>query len=530
MTTDSAGAGLLRSSRAMAIGTILSRVTGLIRTMLLAAVIGTFAVGDAFNVANTLPNIVYDLLLGGVLTSVLVPLLVRAQTGSADDGVDYANRLLSAIVVALGAVTVVMVVAAPVLARLYIHSAHPGEVALATTFARDLLPQIFFYGVGATLGAILNTRGSFAAPMWAPILNNVVAIATLAVLWTTHPSDAHLTSAQTTLLGVGTTLGIVVQTLALLPPMRAVRFRLRFTTRLRGIGLAAALRLAAWTVVYVAASQAAFFVVSRLTTSSVPGFTVYTLAFVLFSLPHAVVAVSVISALLPQMSRHAAEGRPADVARDLARGTRLAVTVVLPTALLMVTLHDPIARLLFGYGHSREDAPAIGVTLAFFAIGLVPFSAYQLQLRAFYALADTRTPALISLVVAAVTIAADLVLYAVLPVGHRVYGLAAGYSLAYVVGWVVSTRALRRRLGRLGTGETVRLLVRLAIAAGLGAVVAGLLAAAATHALGHRFTGSLTAVVAGSAVTVVALVAVGRRLRIAELTDLAAVVRRRASP
>jgi putative peptidoglycan lipid II flippase len=529
MTTDSAGAGLLRSSRAMAIGTILSRVTGLIRTMLLAAVIGTFVVGDAFNVANTLPNIVYDLLLGGVLTSVLVPLLVRAQADSDDSGADYANRLLSAIVVALGAVTVVMVVAAPVLSRLYVHSTHPGEVALATTFARYLLPQIFFYGVGATLAAILNTRGSFAAPMWAPILNNIVAIATLAVLWGTHPSDRHLTAAQTTLLGAGTTLGIIVQTVALLPALRAVGFRLRFTTRLRGIGLGAALRLAAWTVVYVAASQAAFFVVSRLTTSSVPGFTVYTLAFVLFSLPHAVVAVSVISALLPQMSRHAADGRAADLARDLARGTRLAVTVVLPTALLMLALHDPIARLLFGYGKSRGDASAIGITLAFFAIGLVPFSAYQLQLRAFYALADTRTPALISLVVAAVTIVADLALYAVLPPGHRVYGLAAGYSMAYAIGWIVSTRALRRRLGRLGTGETVRLLVRLTIGAGTGAGAAALLSAGVSRVLGRGFGGTLTAVVLGSLVVVAALVAAGRRLRISEIAELRSVVRRRSS-
>ncbi len=530
MTTATGDAALLRSSAAMAIGTIVSRVTGLVRTILVATVIGTTLAGDAFNVANTVPNIVYELLLGGVLTSVLVPLLVRAGHEDTAAGAAYAQRLLSAVILVLGAATLLMVAAAPWLMKTYMSAKTPGQLRMATTLARYFLPQIFFYGVGATLGAILNTRGSFGAPMWAPVLNNVVGIGTLLMLLSTHPDKDRLTPGQLTLLGVGVTLGIVVQTLALVPSLRAVGFRLRLTTRLRGSGLGRALRLGAWTLVYVAANQVAYFVVVKIATHLTPSYSVYVYAYLVFSLPHAIVAVSVISALLPQMSRHAANGDRAEVARALARGTRLAAVVLLPSALLLIALHAPIAHLLFGYRSSASDAVAIGNALAFFALGLVPFSAFQLQLRAFYSLADTRTPALINLGVNAVNIAADLVLVAVLPPHQRLYGLAAGYALSYAAGWIVTTRVLTARLGRLGTPRTVRLLIRLLVAGGLGAAIAAGIAAATARLLGTAAAGSAAAVVVGGAAAVAIAVVAARRLRVAEVEDLVAVVLRRRSP
>ncbi|MDQ1701453.1 MAG: putative peptidoglycan lipid flippase, partial [Frankiaceae bacterium] len=359
------------------------------------------------------------------------------------------------------------------------------------------------------------------------ILNNVVGIATLLALLALHPEKDDLSPGQLTLLGIGTTLGIVVQTVALFPSLRAVGFRVRLTVRLRGTGLGRALRLGTWTLVYVAANQVAFLVVTRLATDLRPGFSVYINAFLIVSLPHAIVAVSVISALLPQMSRHAAAGDDTEVARDLARGTRLAAVVLVPAALLLIALQQPIAHLLFGYGKSAADAGAIGNALVYFALGLVPFSAFQVQLRAFYALADTRTPALINIAVNAANIAADLVLFAVLPPHQRLYGLAAGYSLSYVVAWVVTTRVLSARLGRLGTSRTVRLLTRLLVAGGLGAALALGIADACARVLGKGFAGSAAAVVVGGAAACVVVVVVARRLRVAEIEELVAVVLRR---
>ncbi|MDQ1723572.1 MAG: putative peptidoglycan lipid flippase [Frankiaceae bacterium] len=535
MTAATSDAGLLRSSRTMAIGTILSRVTGLVRTLVLAAVLGTGSLGDAYNVANNVPNIVYELLLGGVLTSVLVPLLVRAGRDSEADGELYACRLLSAVIGVLAVATLLAVAFAPQLMQLLLSHPKGDQLRIGTAFARFFLPQIFFYGVGAMIGAILNTRGSFAAPMWAPVLNNLVVIATLfAFMATTNgPRLTTLTNNQVLLLGAGTTAGIVLQTIALLPALRRVGFPLRLTVNVRGVGLREAARLGGWTLVYVVANQAAFTVVlklSTLLTKTQPGFgfTVYINAFLVFSLPHAIVAVSVISALLPQMSRHATDGRLAEVARDLARGTRLSCVVLMPASLLLIALHAPLGQLLFGHGRSVADAGAIGTAVAVFALGIVPFSAFQLQLRAFYSFADTRTPALINIAINAVNIVADLVLYAILPANERVYGLAGGFALSYWVGWVITTRVLSARLGRLGTAATLRTLVRLFVAGGVGAAVAFGLAQLAAHTLGQGTLACLAAVLAGSAAAAVVVVVLADRMRVTEVRDLVAVVTHRS--
>ena len=262
---------LLRSTRTMAVGTVASRGTGFLRTALLAAVLGVKGVALAFNVANTAPNIVYELLLGGILTSVVVPLVVRANKDG--DGEAFVQRLLTLTVLVLGAASLLLIALAPQIVDVYISSSVSSDTRdLAITFARFFLPQVLFYGIGAVLGAYLNTRGHFGPPMWAPVLNNVVVIGTL-VVFALVPGPAALTSASITqtqvlVLGVGVTLGIVAQTVALVPALRATGFHFRPRLDLRGSGLGHAARLARWVFLYVVASQAAYLVVVRLATSA----------------------------------------------------------------------------------------------------------------------------------------------------------------------------------------------------------------------------------------------------------------------
>src|SRR3954468_22818012 len=289
-----------RSTRSMAIGTIASRGTGFVRNAAVVAVLGVHTLGAAYNVANTTPNIVYELLLGGILTSVVVPVLVRAAKNDSDGGEAYAQRLLSLVVIALLLASAVLVALAPQLVAVYMHNEDEDTRRLATVLARYFLPQMLFYGAGAVMGAILNARERFGPPMWAPVLNNLVVIATcalfLALPGTSGVSAASITSTQELVLGLGTTLGIVAQTIALMPSLRAAGFRFRFRTDLRGTGLGEIGRLARWVLLYVVANQLAYVVVVNLANKHElnamgRGYASYINAFVLWQLPHAVVAV-----------------------------------------------------------------------------------------------------------------------------------------------------------------------------------------------------------------------------------------------
>ena len=505
----------------MALGTLASRLTGFVRTLVIGVAIGV-TVGDAYNAANTIPNIIYELLLGGVLTSVVVPLLVARAGSDPDGGEAYAQRLLTLVVVVLGGASLLAVVLAPWIIHLYIGQGPriSARGQLATLFARFFLPQILFYGIGALLGAILNARGSFARPMWAPVLNNVVVIATgLLFMAVTSPALVNggiLTTGQQLILAIGTTLGIVAQTVALLPALRETGFRLRLRWGFRGVGLSRAGGTAGWVLVYVLANQAAFLVITRLAWASHYGgtrggaFTVYTNAFILVLLPHSVVAVSVITALLPQMSREAMEGRLSEVAADLAGGLKLAAVLLVPAALAGVALGPLIGAALFAHRSlTLSTGRLIGATLAAYSVSLLPFSAFQLQLRAFYALQDTRTPALINIVLAVINVLADAVLFILLPAREQVVGLALGYSLSYFVGFAWFTVLLERRLGRPPAAHVTRTIVRLTVAAGAAVGAAG----------------SLVGLVAGAAVGTPLYVALILRMRVPEVRQVAAVAK-----
>ena len=321
---------LMASSRTMAIASLVSRATGFLRSLVLVAAlgIGVGEVADAYNLANTLPNMVYELLLGGVLTSVIIPVLVFAQHNDADRGVAYTQRLLSIATASLGIATVVAVAAAPLLAAIFGGSA--SKQSLTALWATLLLPEIFFYGLGAMFTAVLNTRNVYGWPAWAPVLNNLITIASVG-LFLLMPSASPLTastisSTQILVLGIGTTLGIAGQALVLYIPLRKTGFQWnwRFRALASEAGRMAEFRnLTLWVLGYVAISQVGVFAVNRTANLREGGPTTFANADLLFQVPYGILGVSLLTALMPRMSRAAARGDTTSVLDDLRLGTRL---------------------------------------------------------------------------------------------------------------------------------------------------------------------------------------------------------------
>ena len=526
-----------RNSSVMAVGSLVSRATGFLRTAAIGAAIGGIGVGTSYQVANTLPNQVYELLLGGILTSVVVPLLVKARKQDPDGGDAYTHRLLTLTAVLLGIATFLAIVAAPLLTLFFVDSGTPdAKRVLITTLAYLLLPEIFFYGLAAVLAAVLNTRNSFAAPMFTPILNNVVVIAT-AVLFVMlpgpHPPTPNtITGLQVAVLGIGTSLGVLCQAAALWPALRKVGFRWKWRFDLRGSRLGEAGHLAGWMLVYVATSQVGVFVILRLASLNDdrggPGPFIHNDAFLLFMMVHGIVAVSVITALLPRMSAAAVDGRFGEVAANLSLGTRLCSVVLVPATAAYLVLGVPLAVTAFQWGaFSPGSARDVGLATIAAGIGLVPFAVSQLQIFAFYALRDTKTPALINIPVVVAKVIVAWVLYMVLPPHLTVVGLMTANTVSYLVAVVASAWLLRRRLGRLDSMRILRTLTRLTLAA----VVAGAIGWAIGYSLqawlGTGKLGSFVAVVVGGVALVAAFAAGTVLLRVREVTDLAGSLRTR---
>jgi putative peptidoglycan lipid II flippase len=470
--------GILRSGAIMAVGTLASRVTGFLRTAVIVAALGTGMLANAYNTANTIPNQIYDLLLGGILTSVIVPLLVRAKERDRGYGERYEQRVFTLAVIGLAVLTVVAILCAPLFIDVLAGSYKGDQRKVAILFAQFFLPQIFFYGVGAFAGAILNTRGSFGAPMWAPVLNNVVVIAVggaFLAIASGQVDPSNISDGQMMLLSLGTTGGIVLQTVALWPSLRRVGFRWRPRLDFQRGEIGEVARMAGWTLLYVVAAQTGLAVVTALANRAgnlavhegLPdryGYTPYFNAYQLFQLPYAIVGVSVITALLPRMSRFAAEGKTADVRAAFSSGLRLASVIIMPAAALMLVLGPEITTVLFAHGNTTsEDALVIARVMQMFAIALVPFSTYQLMLRVFYAHSDTRTPALIGVVSVTSNIVMAFAAYNVLGVKWIVVGIAGGFAVTNTVGAITCWLVLRRKLGGIDgrriVGGHVKLLV-----------------------------------------------------------------------
>jgi putative peptidoglycan lipid II flippase len=522
---------LQRSTGVMALGTLASRATGFLRLAAVTGALGLSTVADPYNVGNTLPNIVYELLLGGVLTSVIVRPLVQAAREDDDDGERFAQALLTFVLVALAVTVAVGELFAPAIVRAYGGNLSHAQVDLAAALLRLFLPQVLFYGAGATMGAILNARGRFGPPMAVPVLNNVVVIAALAVFvllpGPRPPTPEGLTRAQFLVLGVGTTLGIVAQTVALVPFLKKVGFRFR-ARRLDRDRFRALAKLGGWVLTYVVANQAGYFVIVRLAVGArTGGYSAYTYAFQLFSLPHAIVAVSVITALAPAISGHAVAGDLARVRQELSRGLRLIAVVLVPGAVGLAVLARPVAVAAFAHGaFSVADAEATGRVLVAFACGLLPFSAFQLLARVFYWLEDSRTPALVNIAVNAVNVAADLVLATRLKGTALVVGMAAGYAASYVVGALLLARLLRQRLNGLDGRRITRTVVRTLVGAGIGGLGAYGVDALVRATFGGTQKGSLIALPAAALVGGALYVVSARRMHVAELGDLVGRLRR----
>ena len=528
-----------RHGAVMAAGSIVSRVTGFLRTAAIGAAIGAVAVGNDYNLANTLPGMVYELLLGGVLASVVIPLLVRARTRDADQGEAYAQRLLSLAVVFLAGATVVAVLFAPVFTFVLAGRSTPADSrSLITTLSYLLLPMIFFYGLAALFAAVLNTRGHFAMPTFAPILNNLVVIAMM-LSFLIYPvkdtnSAASLTAGQVAILGLGTTLGIVVQATALLPALRRVGFVWRWRWDFRELHLREIGRVSAWMLGYVVASQIALLVVLRLAQSAsvrednAAGPFVFNNAFLIFMMAHGIVAVSIITALMPRMAAAAAEQRSQDLIAQLSLGTRLTAVVLIPVTAAYVVLGRPLAVSLFEYGrYSHSAAIATGWVIAVAGLGLVPFAISQLQLFAFYAMPDTKTPALVNIPVVILRIAVDLIVFVVLPAGGVAAGLMGGNAISFVLAAALGYWLLRRRVGALGLRQITSTLVRLGVAALVACVPTAILVFGITMLWNDDQPASYVQLVLGGIVLIATYVAVAFVLRVREVRDIADMVRTR---
>jgi putative peptidoglycan lipid II flippase len=538
---DAESSSLLRSSGVMAMGTIASRITGFVRSAILIYAIGTHDLGNAYNLANTIPNIVYNLALGGILTSVVVPLLVNAAKRDRDRGEAYDQRIFTLGVLALGGITVVATLAAEPIAHLYASNiGSPAAYHLTVIFAYFFIPQIFFYGVSSLAGAILNARGSFAAPMWTPVINNVVVILVgLAFMVTAgvNRTPENITATQVQLLGLGTTLGIVLQTAGLIPSLRRVGFRWHPRHDFRRAEVSEIGRMSGWMFGYVLTTQIAFLVTTRVATAAGArvsqqaagaGFAAYSNAYMLFQLPYAIVGISVITALLPRMSAHASERRYGLVSADFSTAARLASVIVVPAALVLAVLGTPLAEGVFGYGStSIASARYVGEIFAVFSLGLLPYMLFQLQLRVFYAMHDSRTPALISVVTMVINIAANLVALAVLPPQHVVAGLGAGFGVANLVGSVIAWRILSRRVGGLDGRRVGSALARMNAAA----IPAVIFAVAVSVMVGAVIPGgriaALVTVALGGAGAMLLYVLFAKAFGVAELDELTASVRAR---
>jgi putative peptidoglycan lipid II flippase len=546
MTEGSTEPSVTRSSAVMAAGTVVSRCTGFVRDLVLTWAIGTAAFSVTYNVANTVPNIVYILLAGGVLNAVFVPQLVKSMKEDADGGQAFADRLITAVGMVLLVITVASVICAPLVISAYAYAFTHGEGSqanydVAVTFARYFLPQIFFYGLHVMLGQVLNARGRFGPMMFTPILNNLVVIVTgvmfLSATSGENPTTETISSGEIRLLGIGTTLGVVVQALALIPVLRRANYRYRPRFDLKGTGLGQAYKLASWTLLFVLVNQIAYLIVVQIATGieetaadqGYPGrgFTPYTKAYLIMLLPHAVITVSVVTALLPRMARAVTDGRLADVREDLAGGMRLTGVALIPAAVAFGVLGPSMAILGFGHGNtSVADAEYIGYVLAAFALALVPFSVHHQLLRGFYAFSDTRTPVTINIWIAGANIILALACVTFLPARWVAVGLAGSYAASYVVGVALSAHRLRRYLGPLD-GGVLRTYDKLLLSSVLAAIPAVAISEIAYRIWGTGTTEAAVIVFAGGGAMLVTYLALATRMRVPEVFQLLGPVLRR---
>ncbi len=474
---------LFHASSVMAVGTIISRITGFIRNILAAAVLGTALLADTYNLANVIPNILYNLLIGGALTAIFVPQLIRSFS-DADGGRAFASKLVTTISTVLLVLVVLGVIFAPLLVRIYAPEyatkGFEDEYRLAVEFTRYCLPQIFFLGLFTMLGQVANARGSFAPLMWAPILNNLIVIGVFVTLLIEAPrlSTHTITSTQIQFLGWGTTFGVVIQALVLIPVVKRTGISLRPKFGLGGLGKS--FSLAGWTLVYVLVSQLGYWITVRISTSAAVqsakegvrtgvGFTPFGNAYLIMMLPYSIVTISIITALLPHLSKLAIEKKSEEVRDQLIRAIKMVGVLTIPAGVGFMLFGPLITRVLY-VGIGKADAIYVGQVLAAFGLGLVAFSINIILIRGFNAFEDTKTQVPSILLINVIAVALSYLSFMLLPSRWVTVGLGFAFSISYIVGLFYTLRLLVRHTGRIHIRDFIEQHTRLFIASLLAMV------------------------------------------------------------
>jgi putative peptidoglycan lipid II flippase len=525
-------AGLARSSAAVAAGTLLSRLTGLLRVIVLAAAIGKATLADTYNLANLTPNIVYELLVGGVLAATLVPVFVELFSRRADRSI---SAVFTVTLTALSIFTAATMLLSPLVARLFLINENgptrAAQLHVLTLLILCFVPQMVFYGFTTLASALLNARGKFVAAAFAPALNNIVVIGALILF--AFESSGHRTAISDAagirndlglilVLGLGTTAGIIAMALVLVPAVARTSVHLRFVLAWRDPAIRQMLRLSGWTVGYVVTNQLAQVFVLVLANNSAGNVSAYVYAFTFYVVPHGLLAVSIMTTMMPNLARRAQEGDTPGLRREFGLGLRYIVVLVLPASILFAVLAQPMLAVIVRREFTAHDAMVTADTLQAFALSLVPFSVYLYAMRAFYALQDTRTPFFLNVFENGLNIVLALVLFS--PLG--VQGLALAWTGAYTVAAVAALAVLRRRIGGVPDRAALRSMLRAVVAGAILAVVAAPIAAAIGHSSpGEALVATVLAGAAGSAAYLLGLVL----MRSDELSALVALVRRRAT-
>ncbi|WP_262107091.1 murein biosynthesis integral membrane protein MurJ [Arthrobacter sp. Marseille-P9274] len=495
-----------RASAIMAAGTMVSRVLGFVRTSLLAVAIGAnTTMGDIFEKANTIPNIIYLLLAGGVFNVVLVPQIIKASNNN-DGGADYVSRLLSLTVLVLGGIALAATaLAGPIISTLTTGWTQP-MLELGTIFALWCLPQIFFYGLYAVVGQVLNAHGRFGWYMWAPVVNNVVAISVLVLyifLFGSYtPQGDHpeaWTSPQTMVLAGGTTLGIVLQSLVLLWPLSRLGLGLKLKFGWRGIGLRQAGKVAGWTLGTMVVGNSAYLLYGTIASAAtagrqeladggagVPGEYALNTGTLIAMLPHSVFVLSLATVLFNQLSRSQATGDMEAVRGTINSGLRTIGVATMFGAAVLVVLAGPLARLFAGSGPTAEaSAGAMGQIVAVLGAAMPFMSIYFFLSRVFYAEEDAKTPLIMQSILSGTCAVIAIVLGQLLPSTQIVFALAILFAIFHLFSAALAHLFAVRRLGDYGTAGVAESYIRFGYAA-LGSAAAG---AAALWLLGGYQSG-----------------------------------------
>jgi putative peptidoglycan lipid II flippase len=529
---EDAGGRLSRATAGMAVATFFSRLTGFGRVVALAYAFGFTRLSDSYNLANTTPNIIYDLVLGGIMASFIIPVFVEhLTTRDENDAWEAISVVVTTALLLLVGITLLFVVIAPVVIHLYSFRLHGqtgrDQQAVATALLRMFAPQILFYGMTALIAAVLNARRRFVLPMAVPILNNVVVIGVLLLVpHMTSSLDLHDVRNDTGLLlflGLGTTLGVAVQAFALVPALRRVAPRVRFRWNLHHPVLRQVLRLSGWTFGYVISNQVSFWIALVLANGTPGGISAYSAAYIFFQLPYGILAVSILTALTPDLAERWSRRDLAGFRRLLGRGIRTGTLVLLPAAAGYIVLARPLVTILLQHGSfTKANARLTADVLTWFSLGLPFFSLYLLFVRGYTAMQDTRTPFLINVGENVLLIILDLVLYPAM----GVTGLALGFTLSYVAAAAVAGWDLRRRTGALADPGTASTVGRIAVAT---AVMTGAVAAASIGIMDQSGLMLWARVLASIAVGVVTFVVAARLLGVDELTVLTRQLLRRST-